>query len=150
VSEPVLAALLLGKSAEASERGVELELSADAVVDDPAIVGEHGIEARDAVTVLGNLIDNAVEAALSSSAPRVTVTVRGSDDELLLQVADNGPGVADTEALFRRGWSTKSGGGHGLGLALVGQVARRYGGSVDVRNDDGAVFTVRLPVPVRS
>jgi two-component system CitB family sensor kinase len=150
VSEPVLAALLLGKSAEASERGVELELSADAAVDDPAIVGEHGIEARDAVTVLGNLIDNAVEAALSSSSPRVTVTVRGSDDELLLQVADNGPGVAETEALFRRGWSTKSGGGHGLGLALVGQVARRYGGSVDVRNDDGAVFTVRLPVPVRS
>lgn len=154
VSEPVLAAVLLGKSAEASERGVELELTADAAVDDPDLIGEHGIAARDAVTVLGNLIDNALDAAVQGGGrpPRVRVTVRGTAGELLLRVADNGVGVEDSDRLFRRGWSTKSGAGHGLGLALVGQVVRRYGGDVDVHNDDsgGAVFTVRLPIGVRS
>lgn len=158
VAEPVLAALLLGKSAEASERGVELELSEDAAISDPAIVGEHAIDPRDAVTVLGNLIDNALDAALDGSvrtarAPKVTVTVRGSATELYLRVADNGSGLAAgaTADLFRRGWSTKSGPGRGLGLALVGQAVRRYGGSVEVGEDGedgGAVFTVRLPVPV--
>ncbi|MGH3431667.1 MAG: sensor histidine kinase, partial [Thermocrispum sp.] len=154
VSEPVLAALLLGKSAEASERGVELELADEAAVDD-ALIGDRAIAPRDAVTVLGNLIDNAVDAALQGggSPPRVRVTLRGQDGELLMRVADNGAGVTDTETVFRRGWSTKTTSGHGLGLALVGQVVRRYGGSVDVHNDQdggGAVFTVRLPAGVRS
>ena len=148
VSEPVLAALLLGKAAEASERGVELVLSDDTALD------ELDLEPRDLVTVLGNLIDNAIDAAIENAAaarPRVTVTVRGEDGELLLRVADSGPGVAESArtAVFQRGWSTKPQEGpvgHGLGLALVGQVVRRYGGAIALGNDGGAVFTVRLPL----
>lgn len=153
VSEPIVAALLLGKAAEAAERGVELELADGAYITDPGIVGEHRIAPGDVVTVLGNLVDNAVEAAGAgvggNGSPRVTVDVRGSDAELVLKVSDNGGGVPEEAraAVFRRGWSTKSGTARGLGLALVGQVARRYGGTVDVGEDDGAVFTVRLPVP---
>ncbi|MBQ0924749.1 sensor histidine kinase [Saccharopolyspora endophytica] len=142
VGEPVLAALLLGKSAEAGERGVEVVLSEDTEVDDAAL--EH-LDSRDLVTILGNLIDNAVEAVADRPGPRVEVTIRSTSDGLLIRVADNGPGVpADTSELFRRGWSTKSG-DRGLGLALVGQSVRRHGGTVDVGGDDGAVFTVRLP-----
>jgi sensor histidine kinase regulating citrate/malate metabolism len=142
VGEPVLAALLLGKSAEAGERGVEVVLSEDTEVDDTAL--EH-LDSRDLVTILGNLIDNAVEAVADRPGPRVEVTIRSTSDGLLIRVADNGPGVpADTSELFRRGWSTKSG-DRGLGLALVGQSVRRHGGTVDVGGDDGAVFTVRLP-----
>lgn len=152
VAEPVLAALLLGKAAEASERGAELVLAEGAELADPDVVGERGVDPRDAVTVLGNLIDNALDAALAGSGdhtPRVTVDVQASGGELVLRVADNGPGVAaeGIAELFRRGWSTKSGPGRGLGLALVGQAVRRYGGTVDVSMDDGAVFTVRIPVP---
>jgi two-component system, CitB family, sensor kinase len=68
-------------------------------------------------------------------------------------VRDDGPGVAP-EALahvLEAGWSTKEGtpvGGRGLGLALVKATAERHGGSVDVANDGGAVFTVELPVAV--
>jgi sensor histidine kinase regulating citrate/malate metabolism len=148
VAEPVLAALLLGKAAEANERGVELVLTDDTALD------ELDLEPRDLVTVLGNLIDNAIDAAIENAAaarPRVTVTVRWDGDDLLLRVADSGQGVADAakSAVFQRGWSTKPQDGpvgHGLGLALVGQAVRRYDGEVTLANDGGAVFTVRLPL----
>ncbi|GGU98743.1 histidine kinase [Actinomadura cremea] len=167
VSEPVLAALLLGKSAEAAERGVELDLGAASALDGPA----GGIEPRDLVTILGNLIDNAVDAAIAGAdrrQPRVTVTVRAEPDGLVLAVADSGPGVdpAAVPDLFRRGWTTKSGGGdaagRGLGLALVGQAVRRNAGSIEVNagsieasaecdgGRSGAEFTVRLPARART
>ncbi|WP_328452246.1 sensor histidine kinase [Amycolatopsis sp. NBC_00438] len=142
VAEPVLAALLLGKAAEASERGVELTITPDTMIDDAT----HGVAARDLVTILGNLIDNGIDAAgHGPGRPAVVVTARSDVDELLLRVADTGPGVPDDADVFRRGWSTKAGEGHGLGLALVGQAVRRYGGTVEVGRDGGAVFTVRLP-----
>lgn len=142
VAEPVLAALLLGKAAEASERGVELTVTPDTVIDDVSL----GVEARDLVTILGNLIDNGLDAAVRGTGhPKVVVTARTGEDGLLLRVADSGPGVPEDADVFRRGWSTKAEDGHGLGLALVGQAVRRYGGTVEVGRDGGAVFTVRLP-----
>ena len=153
VAEPVLAALLLGKAAQANERGVELVLTADSRIDDGLLPGT--VPSRDLVTILGNLIDNAVEAAsakaLESPAgrARVTVTAAAQDGELLVRVADSGPGVPDDEreAVFGRGWSTR-GAGRGLGLALVRQAAHRNRGAIEVGRgpDGGASFTVRLPL----
>ncbi|HKR51275.1 MAG TPA: ATP-binding protein, partial [Pseudonocardiaceae bacterium] len=152
VTEPVMAALLLGKATAAGERGVELVITEDTAID-----GTDGtIESRDLVTILGNLIDNAVDAAIAGAdrrtgPPRVVVTARTGNGELVLRVADNGPGVdpASVPVMFERGWTTKPSDGpvgHGLGLALVGQAVRRYHGGIDVEQDLGAVFTVRLPL----
>ncbi len=145
VAEPVLAALLLGKAAEASERGVEFTITPDTMIDDLG----PGVAGRDLVTILGNLIDNGIDAVVreSGARPAVVVTARSEEDGLLLRVADNGPGVPEEAVgeMFRRGWSTKAGDEHGLGLALVVQAVRRYGGTIDVGRDGGAVFTVRLP-----
>ncbi|MFL6123973.1 ATP-binding protein [Actinophytocola sp.] len=146
VSEPVLAALLLGKAAaEANERGAELVITAETEIDD-AIPGGT-LAPRDVVTILGNLIDNGLDAALESgTAPRVFVTARMEDGELLLRVEDTGPGLAAGEVAFDRGWSTKAD-GRGLGLALVRQAVRRAGGTIEVgQGERGAVFTVRLPM----
>lgn len=152
VSEPVLAALLLGKAAEASERGVELTFTPDSAIED---VGS-GIAARDLVTILGNLIDNGIDAAIEGAGerdgrPGVMVTARTDAEELFLRVSDTGPGLAEdmVSQVFGRGWSTKPADGpigHGLGLALVGQAVRRYGGTIEIGRDVGAVFTVRLPL----
>lgn len=156
VAEPVLAALLLGKAAQANERGVELALSPgsrlDHLEDEPL---PDGLAGRDLVTLVGNLIDNAVEAAASGSAAarRVTVTVvRGADGALLLRVGDTGDGVppGSADVVFERGWSTKDDRpAHGIGLALVRQTARRHGGTVEVGTspEGGAEFTVRIPQP---
>src|SRR5690606_12000241 len=149
VREPVLAALLLGKSAVAAERGIELAIDPDGELD--AI----GVSERDLVTIVGNLIDNAIDAAGSGPPPqRVAVRLRLDDGALVIRIADSGPGM-DPEtaaAAFRKGWSTK-GDGRGLGLALAGQAVRRLGGTIEVGRGDpedtgltGAVFTVRLPL----
>ncbi|SDJ77453.1 sensor histidine kinase [Nonomuraea jiangxiensis] len=131
VREPVLAALLLGKSAEAAERGGELVISQDSELDD------LGLDSGELVTIVGNLIDNAIDAA-----SRVEVHLAADADGVVIRVADDGPGLRDPAA-FTKGWTTK-GDGHGLGLALVGQAVRRLGGTIDVA---GSTFTVRLPVP---
>ncbi|MFI7409367.1 ATP-binding protein [Streptomyces sp. NPDC049627] len=153
VSEPVLAALLLGKTAQANERGVELVVSEDSRLDDGLL--PDTLPARDLVTILGNLIDNAVDAAQGSVGARVTVTAYaegGEGGELVLRVSDTGAGVdpAHTEAVFQRGFSTKPAGpgGRGLGLALVRQAVGRHEGELSVAEAEGggAVFEVRLPL----
>ncbi|MGW2117653.1 sensor histidine kinase [Streptomyces zhihengii] len=149
VGEPVLAALLLGKTAQANERGVELVLTEDSRIDDHVLPGT--LPPRDLVTILGNLIDNAVDAAggVPGAPARVTVTLRTERTELVVRVSDSGPGVSPnrTEDVFRRGWSTH-GPGRGIGLALVRQAVRRGHGTVAVGRgaDGGAEFTVRLPL----
>lgn len=149
VSEPVLAALLLGKSTETAERGVDLVIESEPAAVSAAAAFEPG----ELVTILGNLIDNAVDAAAAGAdqrAAQVTVTVAQDGRDLVLRVADSGQGVSTTEDIFRRGWSTKQVDGpveHGLGLALVGQAVRRRHGAIEVGRDAGAVFTVRLPLP---
>ncbi|WP_069170633.1 sensor histidine kinase [Streptomyces griseus] len=171
VGEPVLAALLLGKAAQANERGVELVLGEDSLIDDGAL--PCSLAPRDLVTILGNLIDNAVEASSDAStggaaaagggdgsvpaqrgATRalVTVTALTDADGLLLRVADTGGGIGpqDADEVFERGWTTH-GAGRGLGLALVRQAVHRNGGTVALGRsaDGGAEFTVRLPLAGR-
>lgn len=156
VGEPVLAALLLGKTAQANERGVELVVSEDSRLDDGLL--PPSLPARDLVTILGNLIDNAVDAAQGSVRARVTVTAYtdGTDGTqgrgLVLRVSDTGAGVdpAHAEAVFQRGFSTKPAGpgGRGLGLALVRQTVNRCKGTLTVAEAEGggAEFEVRLPL----
>jgi len=151
VNEPVLAALLLGKAAQANERGVELVVSPESSIDDGML--PQFLPARDLVTVLGNLIDNAMDAAQGTVGARVTVTAFTDEDGLVLRVADTGPGVdpAHTEDVFERGWSTKPAGpgGRGLGLALVRQTVARHEGALTVADSagGGAEFEARLPLP---
>ena len=151
VSEPVLAALLLGKTAQANERGVELVVSEDSSIDDGLL--PESLPSRDLVTVLGNLIDNAVDAAQGTVGARVTVTAIADAEGLVLRVVDTGTGVdpAHAEAVFQRGWSTKPAGpgGRGLGLALVRQAVARHDGTLTVTEapGGGASFEVRLPLP---
>jgi two-component system CitB family sensor kinase len=145
VEEPALAALLLGKAAQAHEKGVEF-----VVTEDSAVRGGV-LDPRDLVTVVGNLVDNAIDAAVAAAPPRrVTVSVRDEEDALILRVSDTGSGLRGTDLrdAFRRGWSTKDPvrlHGRGLGLALVEQIIDRHGGSVTVSHEGGAVFAVRLP-----
>jgi sensor histidine kinase regulating citrate/malate metabolism len=159
VAEPALTALLLGKAAQASERGIDFRIGDNAHW--PADVAPP----RDVVTIVGNLIDNAFDAVTPATATAtpsaaeggpaglrsVLVDSRVEGHEVLLTVADSGPGlppdaVADS---FRRGFTTKedgSAGRRGIGLALVAQSVHRLGGHLSVEGPPGARFTVRLPI----
>jgi two-component system CitB family sensor kinase len=148
VGDPVLGALLLAKAAMASERGVELRVSDDTEMTTSSLDGE------DLITILGNLIDNALDAAAHSTGERwVSVSVTEQDGEIVMRVHDSGAGIAPglDGQIFQEGFSTKTGPERkrrGFGLALVRQVVIRNGGTVDVANDGGALFTVRVQVKV--
>jgi len=140
IANPDVVALLLAKTTTSEERGVHL------VVDPASEVGED--ESADLVTVLGNLIDNAVDAC--APAGTVEVSLRQDEHGTLMTVEDDGTGIpeADRPRIFESGWSTKGASGtRGIGLALVQRVARRRGGDVTVTASPagGARFEVRLP-----
>lgn len=146
IEEPALSALLLGKAAEAGERGIDLRIGEGAVWPVDAL------PARDVVTIVGNLIDNAFDAVAGEPGERqVRVDAVRDGDDVVLTVADTGPGLPPgaVAKAFERGVSTKDQGQEGrrgIGLALVAQSVSRLGGSLAVDGGPGAVFTVRLPV----
>lgn len=144
VGDPILAALLLGKAAVASEHGVKLDIQATEL---PELE-----DVRSLVAMLGNLIDNALESASGKGGGHVDVALRVEGGELVISIHDSGPGVDPmlTEEIFRDGFTTKVAGEgqhkRGLGLALVSQEVKRRHGTIQVENVDGARFTVRLPL----
>lgn len=145
IAVPELAALVVGKAAEAGERGVQLEVAAGTRVPDGVA------DPRDLVTIVGNLLDNAVDAALEGTGPPIVrLEARERGPGLELRVTDSGPGLdpADAEKAFASGWTTKpcSGLGRGLGLALVRRAVQRHGGTVEAEPVPvGASFRVVLP-----
>ncbi len=139
-----VAALVLAKQSVAAERGVRLELT-----EDSALPPLTALDSADLTTVLGNLVDNAIDACSGRPDAEVTVSLQSGTAFLHVEVADDGPGVPDElrEAIFVRGWSTKPEvlGGRGIGLPLVQLICAQRGGSIEVHQRDGAVFSVRLP-----
>jgi len=126
------------------------------VVAPDAEVPEAMLPAGDLVTIVGNLLDNAIDAAAGAPAPRwvrlgAEVGAPGGAGEVVLRITDSGPGVAgdDVERMFGRGWTTKpevDGRARGIGLALVDRAVRRHGGDVRVSAERGSEFVVRLPL----
>ncbi|MCM3505843.1 ATP-binding protein [Curtobacterium sp. ODYSSEY 48 V2] len=145
-TEPeVLDALLAAKRAQAGERGVDL------VADTSGLLDPVPAAPADVVTVLGNLVDNAVDAVAGSpqgpDRGRVEVVVAAAGGTVRLVVRDDGPGIADVDAVYERGWSTKQSGpeGRGIGLDLVRATLARIGGDVAVTTGpDGSTFTVEI------
>ena len=149
VGNPAVAALLLAKSAQAAERGIELTIGQGSYLP-PDVAPDHEL-----VTIVGNLVDNAFDVLATmpaTAARRVEVTGEATDGGVRITVRDNGPGLTPEQAqsVFTRGWSTKTArgpaGDRGLGLALVAQAVARCGGTVTAEPGAGARFVVWLPL----
>ncbi|MFF7096205.1 ATP-binding protein [Streptomyces rubradiris] len=146
IQDPLLAALLVGKATVAAERGVALGVSEHTRLPD-RLIDPQGL-----VTVVGNLVDNALDAVAATPHARVEVALRAQGRTVVLGVRDTGPGVPKDlrELIFTEGWSTKKPPAHGkrgIGLSLVRRLAERQGGSATVgpAAGGGAEFTVVLP-----
>ncbi|MCC3279733.1 sensor histidine kinase [Arthrobacter sp. zg-Y40] len=148
VEEPAVTALLMGKAAQARERGIDLEITVAAA---GGRFSGGGVEPVELVTIIGNLLDNAFDAA----AGLVTLSLGSDDGALLIAVEDDGPGVDSDvlERIFEQGFSTKqlpegrTASGRGIGLALVRQAVNRLSGRIQVLPGHGACFRVDIPLP---
>ncbi len=154
---PALCGLLLGKYVGAREKGVEL-------VFDPACQLSRlpeGLSETELMSVIGNLVDNAVDATLKTPARTAPVEVYISDrnHELVIEVADRGCGVDEAMKphIFEQGFTSKptdsselTGSEHGIGLYLVAGYVRRAGGSIEISDNipQGTVFSVFIPFQI--
>ncbi|MFZ3454705.1 ATP-binding protein [Arthrobacter sp. 7Tela_A1] len=141
ITDPDSAALLMAKGSLCEEKGIELVLEPG-----PDLVPDG---TTDCVTVLGNLMDNAMDAVGAGGSIRVSLNRESGRQQIT--VADDGPGIpaGSRELVLREGYSTKDPGGpgtRGFGLALVSRIACRRGGSVLITDspEGGAQITVDL------
>ena len=146
IERPELAAMLLAKMTIAAERGVELTLA-----EDSRLLAGTGTDTGALLTIVGNLIDNAIDAATQAPPPaRVTLRITDCDDTIAIEVGDSGAGVPPglRRTVFEDGFTTKPDHGRrhrGLGLALVHRLVRRHGGRVWIDPRRPAVFCVEMP-----
>lgn len=155
VPDPVLAGCLLGKYNRAREMGLKLVIDPDSQMTElPARMPRDQL-----VSVVGNLIDNALEAtrrktlAAEQGTPeqggevRLSMTDLGHD--LIFELEDQGAGIPldQQERVFEKGFSSKAGASHGIGLHLVRNFLDRWGGSITIENlqPSGCRFTLYLP-----
>jgi two-component system, CitB family, sensor kinase len=144
IEDPSVAALLIAKASQAAERGVRLRIS------DGTRLGRVDEQlSADLTTVVGNLVDNALDAIGYAPEAWIAVGIVQEHGRVRVVVRDSGPGVAPelAEEVFEHGFTTKAAadGRRGIGLALIRMVCARRGGLVSVHNDQGAVFTAELP-----
>jgi two-component system, CitB family, sensor kinase len=148
IADSAVAALLVAKGSVAAEQGVDLRIAPTSRM---GTVDER--LSTDVTTVVGNLVDNAIDAA-GTRPGWVQVEVREDEAEVVVTVSDSGPGIAPEHAdhVFRRGFSTKATGAdgeRGIGLSLVRLVCVRRGGDVRLATEGGSVFIARLPTSQR-
>ncbi len=134
VSDPIISGMIIGKYNRAKELGVILEIDRDGSLRQLP----DSIDQRDLVTIIGNLIDNAFEAAISyrKDDPKVSLSFTDIGNDLVFEVEDNGAGISKTrvEQIFEDGFTTKEETGHGLGLMIVMERLKRLKGEISIES----------------
>ena len=147
VPHPVIAAIILGKYNRAKELRVNFSIDRESTLSDvPKSISQDKI-----VTIVGNLLDNAFEAALQRPPGLRSVDMSFTDlgNDIVFEIEDSGPGVAvdEQDHIFERGVTSKGQGRRGVGLYLVRQRLEELGGQIMVSRSGlgGALFTVVIP-----
>jgi two-component system cit operon sensor histidine kinase CitA len=146
-SSPTLCGLLLGKAARAREKGVVLNFDPACRVDKPFA----SLLEAELISIIGNLLDNAIEATQRAPLPHepVEVLIKLNERELIIEVADRGVGIKPEirERIFERGITTKTRGDHGIGLYLIDSYVTQAGGAIEVADNmpRGTIFSLFIP-----
>ena len=143
-----IAGVLLGKYGRAQELKVQLKFHQDSRLK----TLPRGIDTSIIVTILGNLLDNALEAVAPLPLQRrlVECGLFETEKEFIFSVEDHGPGIdpALSKKMFKKGYSTKGSQNRGIGLYLVSKYVESVGGKLEFKTCDGGgtVFKVYLPL----
>lgn len=147
IKDTTIQAILVGKYGRASELKVDFSIDPESRLERlPAHIGDSQI-----ISIIGNVINNALEASLSDNQPAVTVSISDYGKDLIVEVTDNGQGLsADLDHVIEKGYSTK-GSKRGYGLAIVQALVEDYEGFLEYHRFQGetTVFTVYLPKQLR-
>ncbi|MGJ9386095.1 DcuS/MalK family sensor histidine kinase [Salipaludibacillus sp. CF4.18] len=142
VKDPVLAGFLMGKMSYARERNVTFTISTDT-----SISQELSVEiSKELITIIGNLVDNSIEALSTSIQKELTLRLKEKNGKLQVTISDTGPGITDTnlKKIFKKGFSTK-GSNRGFGLYLMKQSIEKLNGYFNISSSEkGTVFEVEL------
>lgn len=145
IPDPILGGLLMGAINRAQEMKVRLHLDQESTFRD---VPER-IDRNLLVTILGNLINNAIEAVAQQPQGTVTLLLTDLGQDLIVELEDNGLGIPleQAEHIFMLGFSTKKGEHRGFGLALVKKAVDQLEGAIEYHPVDGGGtrFTVAIP-----
>jgi CitB family two-component system sensor histidine kinase MalK len=148
IKDPVLAGFLMGKLSYAREEQVEFNIEVQTVIPEPA----NPMITHELITILGNLIDNAIEAMADSIDKTLDVTLHYSDELLTMEVMDSGPGIPDEiqRNVLGKGFSTK-GENRGFGLYLVTKSIENLGGelTIDSKSLLGTEIHITIPYEVK-
>ncbi len=145
VPHPVLAAFLLGKYNHAQELRIDLAIDTDSqLIDVPPELNREKL-----LTILGNLLDNAFDAALENGRdPRVRLSMTDVGKDLVFEIEDSGQGIPQdlNEKIFEKGFSTKHS-DRGQGLYLVNKTLQDLRGQITLSDSDlgGLLFSVFIP-----
>jgi two-component system CitB family sensor kinase len=143
--DSLIVASLLAKTAVASERNIRLRTHLGDLPQTKVSV------ARDLVTVIGNLVDNAIDQLSAIAGGEIEIAVWEQNGVVRIEVSDSGEGMApdQVDRIFESGYTTKDTRSHeGLGLALVDALVKRHRGSISVDSEPGSgtLFSVSLMV----
>jgi len=111
----------------------------------------RGLGEAELISVIGNLLDNAIEATQRAEAPHdpVEVLIRLNERELIIEVADRGVGISPAlrDRIFEPGFTTKRRGDHGIGLHLIASYVKLAGGTLEVSANTprGTIFSLFIP-----
>ena len=144
INNPSVAGLLLGKY----NRGKELKV--EVFFDPDSSLGElpESLDSNALTIILGNLLENAMEAVVGKELCEVHCRIKQEETELILSVEDTGGGIPIEiqVKIFQWGFSTKGTGNRGIGLPLVKQTVERLGGTLELESGNwGTRFGVKIP-----
>ena len=144
IKDPVLAGFWVGKRSRARELRVQLGLNSNSFV--PPL--DNIDFTNDLVTIIGNLVDNAMESLLDNSRRHVEVLLLLDEGYIYIEVLDTGSGIPPElrKSIFEKGFSTKAN-DRGFGLALVRKVLDRREGTItfDSSLELGTTFRIAIP-----
>jgi two-component system CitB family sensor kinase len=137
-----VSAILLAKYNRAAEAKILLEIDSASYLNRlPTKLTEDEL-----CSILGNLIENAIEELVQIEDGEIFVRLTSGDEELEVIVSDNGPGIREdlAERIFERGVTSKSG-SRGLGLSIVKEIIDEADGKIELDNEHGACWRVTIP-----
>lgn len=144
ITHYAISGLLLGKRSRGKELGVHV------IIDQKSMLMEvvEGFMPGDIVSILGNLIDNAIEACVDEDERQVSCLVQGSEESLYIHVEDSGKGMSEEEInnVFTEGYSSKSADGRGLGLYLVKELVDANDGTIHIVSEPGVGTTIEIQI----